>query len=343
MARQPAGTIELWREFTEEMSRGQLSDVEPTADGKAVALAQRAAGYASQGEIVSPSRRSDRGFNDLVLSWSASAPAGTALTFYVRVQSGGEWSGWYAMGVWRDGRGASVRGQQDGLGRVEVDTLVLARPAEAWQYRVVLSSGDPTRSPQLRSVSVVVADRSHPPAGPPVQLPEGWARELPVPTDSQVIQDPAVAWSICSPTSLTMILRYWGVPTTVPEVYRGVRDATSGIYGNWPLNTAYAAELGFDAYVTRMYSLDQLRAEIAAGRPVAVSVKYAAGELPGAALNSTSGHLIVVRGFTADGKVIVNDPAAPNRDGVRRVLNARDLERIWLRSGGVAYMVSPGA
>lgn len=335
-----AATVDVRREFLAEMASGQRAGVEIGPDG--LVLTRGPDGrYMSQGELVSAIYRPPVTFNDLVLSWNANAPVGTGITFYARVQAGGAWSGWYAMGTWRDGRGASIRGQNDAWGAVEVDTLVLRQQAEAWQYRAVFTTGQNDRTPLLRSVSIAVADRSRPPSGPPVALPGGWARDLPVPVESQAIQDPAVAWEICSPTSLYMILRFWGVDTTLPAVYNGVRDG-NGIFGNWPLNAAYAAERGLDAYVARMYSLDQVRAEIAAGRPVAVSIRYQAGQLPGAPLNSTSGHLIVVRGFTERGEVIVNDPAAPGRESVRRVLRAADLERVWLASGGVAYVLRPG-
>ena len=334
-------TVAVRREFAPEFAMAERTGVEMAADGKALAIAKDGGAFLAKGELVSEVRRPGVAFDNLVLSWNAAAPAGTGLEFYARVLVEGAWTGWYAMGVWRDGKGASVRGQSDATGRVEVDTLVLSRPAEAWQYRVVLTSADGRASPRLRSVAVAVADRKKAPTGPAVEVPEGWVRELPVPVESQAIQDPSVAWEICSPTSLTMALRYWGVQTTVAETYRGVRDGTTGIYGNWPLNTAYAAAHGLDAYVARMYSLDQVRAEIAAGRPVIVSVKYGAGELPGAALPSTSGHIILVRGFTADGEAIINDPAGLDKSSVRRVVKADDLERVWLRSGGIAYLIAP--
>lgn len=318
------------------------------AGGELVGLALNAAGDAlvpdaasSVASVTSAPQENAFAFDNLVLSWAASVPDDASLRALVRVRAGDEWSPWYTMGLWENGRGSSVRGQSDAWGRVDVDTLQLARAADGWQYRIEISAGTGQELPALRSVTVALKDTTRPPQGPQVALADGWARELDVPSESQAIQDPAVAWEICSPTSLTMILRSWGVETTVPEVYRGVRDATTGIYGNWPLNTAYAAQQGFDAYVARFYSLDQLRNEIAAGRPVAISIRFSAGELPGSPLNSTNGHLIVVRGFTADGKVIVNDPAAPNREQVRRVLNAADLEKVWLRSGGIAYVVIP--
>ncbi|MCJ8346452.1 C39 family peptidase, partial [bacterium] len=40
----------------------------------------------------------------------------------------------------------------------------------------------------------------------------------------------------------------------------------------------------------------------------------------------TNGHIMVIRGFTDAGNVIVNDPA---RGGKRRVIKAADFTKIW--------------
>jgi hypothetical protein len=146
---------------------------------------------------------------------------------------------------------------------------------------------------------------------------------------------------VCSPTSLSMVLQYWGAKVSVADVVRGVRDATTRIYGNWPLNTAYAATRGMEAYVDRFHCTEQLQNEIAADRPVVTSIRYGPGELANAVLNSTSGHLLVVRGFTPAGDVIVNDPWAPKLSDVRRVYRRAQFENAWLRPGGIVYLVRP--
>ena len=69
---------------------------------------------------------------------------------------------------------------------------------------------------------------------------------------------------------------------------------------------------------------------------------------------STSGHLIVIVGFTSTGDVIVNDPASSSDDVVRNIYKRSQLETDWLRtkriradgstgsgSGGVAYLIKP--
>jgi hypothetical protein len=126
-----------------------------------------------------------------------------------------------------------------------------------------------------------------------------------------------------------MVLRFWKVDQAVLDTVRGVRDATTAIYGNWPLNMAYAATRGLESWVDRFYSLDQVALEIAAGRPVIVS-----------SLSGTVGHLIVVRGFTTGGDVVVNDPIGRG-DDVRRVYRRDQFAATWLGQGGVVYRVQP--
>ena len=175
------------------------------------------------------------------------------------------------------------------------------------------------------------------------------------------------AW--CSPTSTEMVVEYWGrkpsaadtswVDPTYPDptVNHAARMTYDYAYdgaGNWPFNTAYAASFpGLEGRVTRLHSLDELERFIAAGIPVVTSQSFLASELDGANYG-TSGHLFVVVGFTADGDVIVNDPASSSNDVVRNVYKRAQFEQIWLRtkrtnasggvsggSGGIAYLIKP--
>ncbi len=338
---QAAGaTTATWRATGSDLATLTLADA--TFDGRRVQLARNGDRYSASGRATSPVREAGFAFDTAVLSWNADAPAGTSLKLELRVRGQGpdDWSGWYALGTWGAGGGASVSGQADARGTVDVDTLKLKGKAWAFQYRATLSTTNPAVTPALRLVAVNYADRSRPLVGP--KLPSvALGRDLDVPRYSQLDQEPSLAWSVCSPTSLTMVMRYWGVGLSVPETIKGVRDAATGIYGNWPLNTAYAASQGLEAYVDRFYAVEQLESEIAAGRPVIASVRWRAGELDNASVASAeSGHLIVVRGFTAGGDVIVNDPAGRG-DGVRRVYKRQQFANIWLREGGVVYLLRP--
>jgi hypothetical protein len=153
-----------------------------------------------------------------------------------------------------------------------------------------------------------------------------------------------------------MLLGYWyartndprlapfAEPQAVPEivapaVYDSVYDGT----GNWPFNTAFAATLGLEGYVLQLRGLDDVRRLLEAGVPLALSIRWRDGELPGAPVGHSNGHLIVVTGLTETGDLIVNDPAADPRAGtqVRRIYPQGPLRQAWAPSGRTAYLVFP--
>lgn len=111
----------------------------------------------------------------------------------------------------------------------------------------------------------------------------------------------------------------------------------------------YAAAYGLDAPVRQYSSLRPLEDWIGRGVPLVVSLSWnnvdtdLGNDLDGASIASTGGHLMVVRGFTASGDVIANDPASPDNASVRRVYKRAQLERNWLRaSHGATYVIGPG-
>ena len=113
--------------------------------------------------------------------------------------------------------------------------------------------------------------------------------------------------------------------------------------GNWPFNTAYASSFGLRASVNRFDSLGQVERWVAAGVPVVASIAWKRGELSGAPIPGSDGHLLVIRGFDLSGNVIVNDPAGRDDSQVRRVYRRDEFARAWFSSGsdGVAYLVYP--
>ncbi len=107
---------------------------------------------------------------------------------------------------------------------------------------------------------------------------------------------------------------YSWVPKGYPDPWvayaaRMTFDHTYDGTGNWPFNTAYAAPRVGKAFVTRLRSLREAERFVAAGIPLVASISFGSGELTGAPISSTAGHLLVIVGFTDDGDVVVNDPA----------------------------------
>jgi hypothetical protein len=288
-------------------------------------------------------------------SWNARTPSGTWLQMEMRVRSGGSWTRWWDMGVWARGMDTikrhSVDDQRAGDWRVLTDTLQSIGPlyADAYQYRLTLLSKRTGRTPRVRAIYVTASD-SYRNGEVLVGANENlWGKDVSVPARSQMIYpNGGEVW--CSPTSLSMVMAYWankagrrGLNQEVPTVARGTYDNGYRGNGNWPFNTAYAASYGLKASVNRFSSLGQVERWIAKGVPVIASISWGRGRLTGAPIPASSGHLLVIRGFTEAGNVIVNDPAAGSNSGVRRIYQRDEFHRAWFTSGsgGVAYLVRP--
>jgi hypothetical protein len=278
-------------------------------------------------------------FDDLVGSFSANVPPGAEVELSAKVRTDAGWSDWYALGTQTSEGFSSALKTEDALAVLDVDQLKLKAHATAARYRLKFRAG--ARPVRLRSVALAFSDADAA-AGPSPFVPGNWVRELTVAPRSQFEEQEKYKNDVCSPTSLAMILEFWGMKKGTEEVALAVRDRTSQLFGNWPANMAYAAKNGLDARAARLDSIADLESEISAGRPVAVSVTFADGDLPGAPLRKTAGHLIVVAGFTKDGDVIVMDPAGKSRDQVRRVYPRAAFHHVWrVKKRGLAYIVGP--
>ncbi|MER8117410.1 peptidase C39 family protein [Streptomyces sp. NPDC094031] len=333
---------------------------------------------------TSPRHRLTVPATEVVSSWNAHTPDGT----WIQVELSGTYSDggdtpWYVMGRWAAGdqdiKRTSVDGQSDGRSSVWTDTFAIDDASTglrlaSYRLRLTLYRRPGTRlTPtvwRLGAMGSDIPDRFTVPASTP-----GLAQELVVPRYSQEIHkgqypqydNGGEAW--CSPTSSQMIVEYWGGRLTAdqlswvdpsyadPQVDAAARFTYDYQYegcGNWPFNAAYAATFAdLQGVVTRLVSLTDLETLVAAGIPAITSQSFLSTELTGAGYG-TSGHLMTVIGFTADGDVIANDPAAPGDDAVRRVYRRREFENIWLRTkrynasgtvasgtGGVCYLYFP--
>lgn len=307
-----------------------------------------------QGEATSPIVTSAFAFRQAIPSWEALTPAGTWVETLMRAQVNGTWTKWYSMGVWAsDGSTVqrhSAASQSDSVAYVATDVLTISSKkysATAWQVKARLFSATGTSTPRLRASTVTVSLAPERPSSLPAGNASRWNQVLAVPQCSQMVYpDGGEVW--CSPTSTAMVLRYWAGDTTT-NCEPHVRAAVSGVYdwyydghGNWPFNTAYAATQGYQAHVARFTSFAQLEPWISAGVPAILSVAWRSGELTGAPIASTSGHLLVLVGFDAAGNPVVNDPAGPSNTTVRRTYSRAQFEPLWQNaSAGMAYLIYP--
>ena len=152
-------------------------------------------------------------------------------------------------------------------------------------------------------------------------------------TDSEVIASPelegkvkpngkqvSMASNSCNITSVWMVLRYYGVPVSNPDVimksyfentenldflesnpdaesvekWKNIKDIIDVLYSSCSFTTALLSDV----------SIDTVKEEIKSGRPVIVSIELEKAK-------DGSGHIVVIRGFTKINNkeyIIINDP-----------------------------------
>lgn len=345
----------LWRfDKKSEFAGGVFEKViiaESDSGDAVLTLGAKNGKYYEKGVYTSPVYATEP-FNRLVLSWNATMPENTKLKFRVQVSVDNSWSSWYVIADWANGDQArsysaivaQIEGEKnnDRYGYISIDTLKLRESylADKFRYQIVFFSADGEKAPQVDMVAVTSFNNLLEEAVE-VSALNFQKVDLPVPERSQMIEDPAIARRICSPTSLAMVLEYYGIDLPTEEVAYSVYDHGAGIHGNWIFNTAYAGSFGLQAYVDH-YNIQDLKEEVEKGYPVICSIRFKAGELEGAPIQGTSGHLLVVRGFTVKDHIpyiIVNDPAAPDNHSVRREYRVDQFIRAW---NGYVYIIRPG-
>ena len=207
------------------------------------------------------------------------------------------------------------------------------------QVRLMRRSGASTPSP---SVDALHAVATRLPAGLPSVSAPGPAAgiTLDVPRYSQMAHTGhspqygggGEAW--CSPTSTSMVLGYYGTlpaPATyawvgaghtdpwVDQAARVTYDAAYEGTGNWPFNTAFAASLAGDAFVTRLDGPARRRALHRGRHPAGgLGVLRAAASSPAPRSPRPPATCSSSSASPTTGDVVVNDPASRSRIGVRR-------------------------
>lgn len=255
-----------------------------------------------------------------VLTWNTFAPAGRIEFRLLRAHAPA--TAWIEYAEWHPTGSKSFSPDHEGV-HVEVDVIRAEQPFDGIEVRA-------------RDVEFNLVAFSSPVQARP-SLP--YARDamiLDVPPRSQYVVENERGW--CSPASLSMLLAYHGIDVPVDATARAVFDRAYNGTGNWAFNAAYAGSLGLRAVVAHVANLDHAQRLIERNVPIAISYSWREGELPGAPLEHSDGHLAVLCGFTSNGDCAMNDPAAPN---VRAVYPRGALERIWQRNDGVAYVVAP--
>ena len=245
----------------------------------------------------------------------------------------------------------STKDQKDADGDVWTDTLALNKPARLLQLRIteqgVPASAATTSMLKLLTVCASGLTTSTSDVAANTHKPNRPSGEISVPGRTQLGWPDAAGW--CSPTSTAMVLAFWANRLQRPELDVPVPEAAHSIYdpvyngtGNWPFNTAFAGSFpGITAFVSRLSSIGELEKWPNCGLPIVVSVSY--DLLKGKDKAQDAGHLMVCVGFTAEGDIVLNDPAHHPELGepCRRVFSRANFIKAWANSHNTVYIIYP--
>lgn len=210
----------------------------------------------------------------------------------------------------------------------------------------VWTPGERVRNPDLRGrIGRKFGEKALPPAPPPpdpapaggsgARRPDGG---LAIPVYNQNAIGARVPSGFCGPTSLKMVLEYYGIKKDIN--FLGDKDVGGATPVYIPgVGAGHQAMLDMLRYcglkgstMTHGQSIAWLRQQTASGSPVVVSVKgnYGAGW-------TTAGHILVVAGVTPDGRVILNDSAG----GKRITVSGSMFFNAWNASNRMAIVARP--
>ena len=334
----------LWKEPVAALAKaGTLDGVRVDGDALTLENGKASGTFTSAEHAIPPSDK-------MVVSWNIRG-AGGKVELALRAKVGGAWTAWGVMGVWTGGQGSGcLKGQDTAVYDVDCDTFEVkgGKTADRIQMRATVDLVGSAESPRITLLTATFWKKGK---SFPLSLKKSpaWGKTVDVKPRSQMVEDKSIRGEICSATSTAQVLAYWGIDFPTRKVCDGVIDRGHGIWGNWPCNTAFAGSADpsklREAYIVHFYGgFADVEAEIAAGRPVIVGHCWGPKDLDGAPIPKSDGHLIVIVGFTKDGDVVVNDPAANPEKGqeVRRVYKRAQLHHTWQEmASGIAYILLP--
>lgn len=237
------------------------------------------------------------------------------------------------MAYWTSDYKLSMSNQASDIASVSIDTLVATTSLEYVRFQMEFEDG----SFALKNLSFTTKQINDDFLYDETLLEE---ISIDVPAKQQ-LSIPVIGNSICSPTSLAMVISSF-TDDLDPSTSAGlVFDQGAQIYGNWSFNASVAGGYsGLYSRVEYIRDTETLVSYLKQGTPVIMSIRTTSmSDLTGSIMAYPAGHLIVLKGLTqVDGQWfgIVNDPAEYTDENVPRQYPLNQLIDAWR---GYAYII----
>ncbi|MBP5749862.1 MAG: C39 family peptidase [Firmicutes bacterium] len=340
---------------------GKLDGLELSEEGGAACLVLKDG--AQEGTFTSPEYMTDD-FTHMVASWNAFIYEGGSVEILARAKFGGTWTDWLTWGEFTPyaSRG-SIKNKKCDTAYVDVDTFILKDGEQAHHVQVMAvlrrdEEHPDAKSPELRRVCMTFAGGTMLAAYAEEPVEELPVKALcPAPGISQEIRYRSIADSICSPTTMTVMMlsresdpqaqRYAAL---LPEMYALMtEDNAEDMFGNWSYTCSGAGLYGYECYC-QYAGKDILMQELAKGHTCGINVVYSNRKSDGlpylkGCAGSTNGHLITIIGYEyEDGQIddehlyfYSSDSYSDSDDTCYRRYKWTELAQCWTKR--IAYII----
>jgi hypothetical protein len=303
-----------------------VNGVVKSTDGRSVRLVDGAL----TGYLIFKPQSAPLPFDEGLPSWNGTAPGDSGgFRVLIRFPYLSGWSPWLDAGFWKADLWSAAKKTTFAGGEIDIDTALLSYYASGWQFAVELKRNSAkVTSPSLSLLSFFASDSRTTEGIDYGAILNDRPEAIFIETTflAQYRIDSEIGGSICSPTTVAMILLSYGLTVDPLQFARDTLDPYYGLFGVWPRVVQNASEYGLKGSVTRYRSWSEAREVLARGGRIGMSI----GE------PLYGGHLVMLAGFTAAGDPIVHDPARTT-SGYGHVFNKSDLSHSWFDKGGVAY------
>ena len=303
-------------------------------------------------------------FTQMVASWNAFIYEGGSVEILARAKFGDTWTEWLTWGEFTPyaNRGTTKNKKCDDA-VVDVDTFILKNGQTAHHVQVMaVLRRDPehpdAKSPELRRICMTFAGGTTLAAyaeEPVEALPE--KALCPAPGISQEIRYSSIADSICSPTTMTVMMlsresdeNVYRYVSLLPEMYALMtEDNAEDMFGNWSFTCSGAGLYGYECYC-QYAGRDILMQELAKGHTCGINVVYSNKKNSGypylmGCAGSTGGHLITIIGYEyEDGQIddehlyfYSSDSYSDSDDTCYRRYKWTELAQCWTKR--MAYII----
>lgn len=307
-----------------------ISNITRSADGKSIHLTEGT----TIGYLILKPQTADFSYNIGLPSWNGTVPGDSGgFRVLIRVPYLSDWSPWLDVGYWKANLWPGAKNTRFSGGKINIDIVELNYYTAQWQFAVEMKRNSASvTSPTLSLLSHFLSDSRTTQNIDYNAIANDRPQAIFIPTTflAQNRISNEIGSSICSPTTVAMILLSYGIAVEPLQFALDTYDPYWDLFGVWPRVVQNGSEYGLKGTVTRYRTWSQAREVLAQGGRIGMSI--------GKPLYD--GHLVMLAGFTENGDPIVHDPAR-TYSGYAYVYNKSDLSRSWFDKGGVAYTFFP--